>query len=197
MTTWRPTALPHHEVPPVSDVCHNQDTPDWLKQAVLRHLESGSPTDVAMAFGLVARLGPTAASVEAVLCAPPPESAGVAWLRRLDPSVRAHFENRVIDEADLLIADLSHVEAAVSEDSDDARALAREWLHRRDDLESAVFLLERAGDASSGRTALVAVDREAAHRQAVWAMLEPIEDERLKEVWWQEPDAWWSVLSSK
>lgn len=162
------------------------DTADWLRSEVERGIASGSIFDACVARGISARL----ARMDGLA------AVGAEWLRSLSPEQLRSVEFQVIFSADALIDDLDGVESCVAQDDPSAAQSALSWLHRRDDLESVAHLFERAGleSARDVRAALYNVDHVALMRQAVWLMLPVFDDDRLLEVSWQEPEAWWAEL---
>jgi hypothetical protein len=73
-----------------------------------------------------------------------------------------------------------------------ARVIARE----RDDLESAAWVLRAvsAPKASVLHAELLPLDQRATRTKWLQESLRWVQDERLSEVAWQTPDAWWGAL---
>jgi hypothetical protein len=168
--------------------------PSWLRETVSRHLVAGTPWDAAVAWGLAVRLAPPTpgTSVFDLLDAPPADADALAWLGA-HPGTRARVAADFVQRVDQLLATLPAVEEAVVGDAPEAPEVLRDWLHRRDDLASVYRLLARSGDDATARAALERLDRAVSVRQTLFAMLPPLDDDRLSAVSWHEPDAWWAT----
>ncbi|RKH11166.1 hypothetical protein D7V97_11825 [Corallococcus sp. CA053C] len=80
------------------------------------------------------------------------------------------------------------------EDPDSIHEMARAWIHRRDDLQSVMFLLRRADIGSAIARGLSKFDARAAAYRELWSLIDLRDDERLCSVSWQEPDSWWGSI---
>jgi hypothetical protein len=161
--------------------------------------EHSSPYEAAAAVGTVARLwSPPGASASlervqgALLAGSGPAGAAFAWFDGLDASVRREIEGTAVFEADSLTEQVSVIERGLKNGWPEAEGAAIGWLHDRDDLESVMVLFEHAGAGQKIRRELDATDDEAALHAAMWMLVEGLaKDERLLDVSWQEPGAWW------
>lgn len=124
-----------------------------------------------------------------------PSRAACRWFAALEPATRATVARSARSEVDALTERLPELSALAPAEPDEAEALGLSWLRRRDDLESVFFLLKRAGEEHRLAGELAALDARAAKFRSYWALLEPVDDERLRAVSWQEPDAWWGQLA--
>lgn len=172
----------------------------WMAEAIERLLVQPTPTDAAMAFGLVARLAPptAGASIDALAAAPPTWRAGVDWLATQQPATIARIERDLLRRAATITDDLDRIvdDLAVEAPREQLEAVAVAWLHRRDDLESAALLLDRLGRGEKVRAALAQVDAAVRAHGTALSEIGPLsDDERLAAVAWQEPDAWWGLFA--
>lgn len=123
-----------------------------------------------------------------------PAWMAMEWFSALPPETRGSVERSALFEVGALQERLQEFEQVAMEDPDQAAALGRSWLHRRDDLQSVLFLLRRSETGAVLDEGLGGLDEQAARFPSFWALLELEDDERLRAVSWQEPDAWWGQL---
>lgn len=123
-----------------------------------------------------------------------PTAAAVRWVQELGHERRELIESLALRELNALERSLDDLIDVALEDPDAANAIGRSWLHRRDDLQSVLFLLRRADAGGALARAVVKLDERADRHQELWRLLELHADERLRAISWQEPDAWWGLL---
>lgn len=123
-----------------------------------------------------------------------PARMAMAWCSALPLETRESVERSALFEVGALQERLQELEQVAMENPEQASELGRSWLFRRDDLQSVLFLLRRSGMGAVLEEGLGALDEQAAGFPSFWALLELEDDERLRAVSWQEPNAWWGQL---
>lgn len=115
----------------------------------------------------------------------------LAWCRDLEVAMRDQLESEAIDEA----LSLSEAVERLPVTRDEVRRLhARAIVRRRDELACVEWVLLAAGADDTASEALAALDDEAESRLG-WMTAWFRDDERLSEVSWREPEAWWGALA--
>jgi len=115
----------------------------------------------------------------------------------LPPGAHDEAVTSALLRIDSLMDDLPELRSRVAADPVMAAPLALDWLRRRDDLESILFLARGTGAAPVLEDALKTLDECAAAEHSIWFFLPPFDDERLRAVAAAEPDAWWGDLAVK
>lgn len=176
--------------------------PGWLSVAYSKLQEIGTPLSQVAAAGLVARLwtppagGDWKAALGLSLSGQGPAARVHDWARSLDAQVLDRVELLAIYQADALRSELEELSHAIAADPVGAMEDARDWVIRRDDLESICQMLRAGGQARDLGQALSSLDRDAEAHHTIWSALErPLETERLSAVAWQEPEHWWGALA--
>jgi hypothetical protein len=113
----------------------------------------------------------------------------------LPPSDRELAVIHALQRVDDLLDDLPDLRRRVAADPATAAPLALDWLRRRDDLESVLFLARGTSCARVLEGALQILDDCAAAEHSIWFFLPPFDDERLRAVAEAEPGAWWGDLA--
>lgn len=175
----------------------------WLIDEANRLASSFGTLSVAKAAGLVARVWsppPGAARRDALARRLRGDDGPVArvqrWARSQPRSEWRAVEDAAVQEAAACSAALVTTCLRASIDRAQARTALAALVRRRDDLESVAFVLRAAGCAEVVGRSLAALDDAAAsHLSALmWIGLDA--DERIMEVAWQEPSAWWGALGA-
>lgn len=193
---WVPRAVPSVVALEVDALLEGLDAPAWLIAPLAR--DTTDPYAVAVAVGAVGRLwspegGDAAREAMARLRrGDDPLSRARAWFAELPREAREAALDLACVEAESLAAQLDELAHGVTGDLAAARVDALAWIERRDDLASLASLL-RAGDVPPRLSAsLASLDRAARTRATMWIALSPLSSPRLRQVSWQEPDAWWA-----
>jgi hypothetical protein len=168
----------------------------WLK-AQVREAAHGSALQRATARALIARYADV--PLDELFALGPGEGP---WAEALDEWDELPAETRaaLVEHACFLVDELANeleqVRRAVAARETHATDMARRWLLARDDLHSLDLMLEKAGD-EEGRERLTAalelLDEEGQSWFAVF-LDSGVDDERLAELSWREPEAWWGVI---
>lgn len=173
----------------------------WLVELAMGMAQSPSPFQRAAAAGVLARLWSSPDKTGRLRTREwlsaghaDPTAAAVRWVQDLGHERRELIESSALRELDALERSLDGLIDIALEDPDAANAIGRSWLHRRDDLQSVLFLLRRADAGGALARAVVKLDEHAARHQELWRLFELHADERLRAISWQEPDAWWGLL---
>jgi len=192
LAQWRPPPLFEVPVPPVEEALVRWNAAPWL-EAQVREAAEGSALQRATAGALIARFADV--PLEVLLDGHNPWNDVVAeWCAR-PAETRAALVEHACFAADELAHELEQVRRAVAARETHATAMARRWLLARDDLHSLSLVLEKARtgeDEASLRAALELLDEEGQSWFAVFLDAR-VDDERLAELSWREPDAWWGI----
>lgn len=194
--------LPEVPVPDLRSMLGGCKAESWLLGTTERMAQASSPLCRIAAVGLLARLWfpetseELSAATEQVLSEQggPAESAA-CWFLGLDAALRREVEHSAVDEAEELGQQLPELQSSALADPEAATRQCLQWLHGRDDLKSVLFLCQRTNAGESLHEKLEELDRHASTFKALWSWLDVTDDERLRAVSWQEPDAWWGQLA--
>jgi hypothetical protein len=185
-----PLALPS---PTVDEALAAWPAPEWLR-AQARASAQGSVLQRATAMTLIARFA--SVPLESLLDGKSPWTEALAEWTDRPRSTREAIIDRAGVAADALMHELSALQQAVAARRADASLRARAWLIERDDLHGLLLLVEKAqepADALDGlRTTLGQLDEAGRGSAAVFADA-CVRDERLAELSWREPQAWWAI----
>lgn len=201
---WHPSAGVSLDSPPLATLLGDIETQSWLIEEANAMLASGSVVSIAVGVAMAARLwfprhsgSDLLAWMQRVAAGDEPRARAVAWFRGLDESARLEIERAALRETESLARRLPALRDDIARNPSAARESARSWLHRRDDLESLLWLSKCAGDGAALGSVLEDLDRRAAVFHSMWSVLESFADDpRLSNVAWQQPDAWWGLLAT-
>lgn len=177
----------------VTEALATWPAPEWLR-AQSQAAAQGSLLQRATAMTLIARFA--SVPLESLLDGKSPWTEALSeWGDRSRAERDAIIDMGCV-AADALMNELPALQQAVAARRADASLHARAWLIERDDLHGLLLLLEKArepADALLGlREALESLDEVAAGYGPVFADA-VVRDERLAELSWREPSAWWAV----
>ena len=199
------SSVPHARLAPPSlaDLPGAADQEAWLRDAVADKLASDRYADRVIGIGLIARLWTPVGSDEAERSlralldgeAATPAMAARRWAQDLDRETCEELGQHGIEAARSLRARLDGSGEAIA--AAVAEAFVLGLVLQRDDLESLATVLRFAGASSHLDAALDQLDRSAVtHLTALSSVVGLGEDDRLRAVAWQEPDAWWGGLAA-
>jgi hypothetical protein len=196
--TWKP--LDEHielRVPDPTSILESYDAPSWLLAEWEQFAQAPTRLSRAAAVGMLARLSEPRVKVEF--------NALVEWCRQEDPALKwfqgvasvekERIEQEALDEADDLEETARRLEDLLPRPRGEAQALALQWVHRRDLLESVLYLWGTERSRSTLGRRLEKLDRVACNHQMTWMEFSFPRDPWLLRVSANEPDAWWSALS--
>ncbi|ATB32747.1 hypothetical protein [Melittangium boletus] len=199
---WHPTPVPDVPKPDIRALTVGCQVQNWLLAEAEQMASAAWPLRRLCAAGLVARLWSPKDSrklqeslTHALNPSWGPKKATVDWFRALDQGVRHQAESSAMEEADELGQQFPALQAHVLLNPESATSHCLQWLLNRDDLECALFLLRCTETGESLEGKLAELDRHASEFESLWAMLDVSENERLRAVAWQEPEAWWGQLA--
>jgi hypothetical protein len=166
----------------------------WLK-AQVREAAKGSALQRATARALIARFADV--PLDELFSLDPGEGP---WAEALDEwdarpaKTRAALVEHACFAADELAHELKQVRRAVAGREPNATDMARRWLLTRDDLHSLDLLLKEADEGREKLSAALDIlDEEGRSWFAVF-IDSGVDDERLAELSWREPEAWWGFI---
>ena len=172
--------------------------PPWLLEPAKELAGSRRAVDRVAAAALIARLwiplGASSESYARVRAEDSPPHRALSWFQGLPNSERLRARREAVADLAKLRRSVSKMPGLVSGGGRRSANAVLEWLHRRDDLEGVALLFERAGRDSSLRRKLNRLDRLASTHLSALARPNPRSDERLRQVRWREPHAWWAGL---
>ncbi len=187
---WPPVELPEVPVADVEAQLTMYPAPQWLV-AEARETAMGTVVQRAGALALLARY--LTVPLEHSLEGRGPWVDAISTWRRLDVPLRTAVLEHARFVADGLEAELDDLEQLAAQKL--GLASFREWLMRRDDLESLGMLVDKAGGGEALREALQALDRSAIEARAMFdSVAGQLHLERLSELSWMDPAAWWGQL---
>lgn len=123
-----------------------------------------------------------------------PAAAALDWFKTLGAEGRELIEGAVLYEWKELESSFEELVQTALEDPDAFEESGRAWLHRRDDIESVLFLLRRVDAGTAAARGLAKFDQRVAGYRELWRWVDVRDDERLRAVSWQYPDDWWGGL---
>jgi hypothetical protein len=185
---WKPVecTVP---APVLTDIVGEHTVEQWC-QNDMSHLllRCASPFETAAAVGLLGRFwrpkdGETQKAVDAAVAGKTPGCRAKEWWNSLPQEAKQQIVQAALMRVDDLVDDLPCLRKGWVD------AYALDFLYRRDNLESVLFLLNGTPEADALRGALRDLDDEAAHLYVAWAP-ELKDDDRLCAVA-TEPGAWW------
>ncbi|OJT25041.1 hypothetical protein BO221_11705 [Archangium sp. Cb G35] len=199
---WRAAPIPDVPRPDIRALTAGGRLQNWLLTESEQMASAAWPLRRLCAAGLVARLWSPEDSQElresltrALTGSWGPRKATVDWFRALEQGVHHQVESSAMEEADELSQQLPTLQSHALVDPESATRQCLQWLLDRDDLECALFLLRCIETGKSLEGKLAELDRHASEFESLWATLDVSENERLRAVAWQEPDAWWGQLA--
>jgi hypothetical protein len=201
-----PPQAPLEVTPPgVDELAAGVALPGWLRNQARDLLEIAAPRARIAGVGLLLRLWTpdNAGAVRERLSHDLLEGTGgpapvvERWAARVDPAVWPRVERAALEEVDRLIGDLDVLKSTLVDRPGIAAASALAWIYRRDDLESIAAVLRLVASADLLHDALGRLDDAAAARHSIWSLCPRLDDERLRAVYWQEPEAWWGGLAAE
>lgn len=175
----------------------------WLRKLAGELAASPSDVDRFAAVGVAVRLRESrpddaAAALAAALADPSslPLAKASSWVATLTEETLEETETLAAEEAWRLADDVRRDTGPGEDDASDGSELLR-LAHRRDDLESILFLLRKAtparGDLLSA--ALQNLDAQVSRKLVIPASAPALDDVRLAAICWQDPMAWWGRFS--
>jgi len=177
---------------------------DWLHDEIHSRLDGGGTWEIAVTAGMFARLQrltPARAReiASAQLRGEVDEAAARPWrwVRRLSAMELTALEGLSLAEIDILHRSLADLRRTLAAEDPIWRDDVRELCHRRDDVECVWRLLNEAGAGRRVRMLLASLDIAA---DALVAGLRgecQLDDERLRRVGAEQPDAWWGRMASR
>ncbi len=204
IASWAPSERPRPPSPRPDDFLAGEACAGWLSTRAHLLGESASSWRRVAAAGLLARLWvpqsreSVDAAFQRTLAQDSPADRVAAWAGALTEEQALEAESAAVAEADLLLERLDEVEAAVEADPAAARSRARDWLHARDDLESARYVLRLARRDAALAAALDDLDASVSDRHSLWASLEDFSDDpHLEAVALECPDCWWGKVAGE
>jgi len=125
-----------------------------------------------------------------------PTHRAVEWAKALSLPILETIQSCAYGELDRLTEAVDHLPKAVASQAHYAQDMAMSILRRRDDLESVLFVLHTAGQGELLAEALSGFDRMAVCSSFTTfsRLLDLNRDDRLWQVAWQEPMAWWAQI---
>ncbi|WP_147444776.1 hypothetical protein [Corallococcus sp. CA053C] len=200
-TNWEPSKPPEIPAPDIDRLLGQTVVQTWLLKLAKEFAESRRPFKRVAAAGVLARLwsSPNKTSRERTqkwLSAGhmDPTAAAVKWFQMLEADQQELIESSAIYEWHEIEKEFEDIIELNQEDPDSIHEMARAWIHRRDDLQSVMFLLRRADIGSAIARGLSKFDARAAAYRELWSLIDLRDDERLCSVSWQEPDSWWGSI---
>jgi hypothetical protein len=168
----------------------------WLAASAVA-AQTGSSIQRAGALALIARY--VQVPVEVSIEGRGPWVDAVTWWNSLAVELRASIVEGARFAAAALEDELDALQSLAAARELDGATL-ESWLVRRDDLESLAMLVEKApsdaGPARSLRQVLASLDRAGiASAGAFSGVAANLESERLAELSWTDPAAWWGQLT--
>lgn len=191
------TTLEPCPAPVWNDIIPDALVDGWLVGLVRDETTMATPLRMTMRAGTLVRLwvprDPTAVLAKLPQLFPHGNARQVAqrWFDTNVGDSKDVVQSAAIAEAEILQERLSQIEAMILDDAVVARQPALQWIHARDDLESAALLAGGAlGDA------LGALDRAAAELHTMWSFVDAYRDDpRLRAVFRNCPECWWGMLA--
>jgi hypothetical protein len=186
-------------VPTIDDIMGGFRVDDWLRGEVEFKL-GGSFLDGLIGLGVLTRLWSPSEeeweeSAQRVLAGDSPVGRARRFWRSLPEQDRRGAVWSTLLRVDDLMGDLPELRNLVAADPVAAAPMALDWLRRRDDLEAILFLARCTSDARVLGGALQTLDERAAAEHSIWFFLPHFDDERLRAVAYEEPDAWWAQVA--
>ncbi len=201
LQTWSPAPEVHVDVPPVAHWTHALAIEPWLAACLASREDSPVLLDRFAVVGLLGRLwspvttADVAAAMTFSLEGAGPGQAGRKWWANLPEGVRNSAVQAALVQVDDLSDALPALQRLVAAEPEVAVPDLLDWLHRRDDLASLLFLAQGTLAQTVLAEALRALDEEAFAYQSQWAFVPAFNDDRLLAVASAEPDAWWGSLA--
>lgn len=206
---WEPPAAERPALPPPSELLQGCAADPWLVEETERLARGPSLLRQVAALGLAARLYAPSRGARSAAGAerctfderderePQQPSLPVArlrdWAASLEPATAEQIERAALSTLDSLSDKLEHLGRAVATEDPEAGLFARSILLERDDLEAVAVVLQQAGAGELLRDALAGFDEQAATCLDLFEETPGAGDvERLRQVSWQEPWAWWA-----
>lgn len=199
---WTPPRSPRLDVDVLAQMLGDASCEAWLRRQVEILGAVPSPADRVAAAGLLGRLWmPTTGAERALFAEAGAEGPGDrvrAWAERLERPMLEYVARTAARRAEELTAELGTLETTARLRPGAVGKVAARVVHARDDLESISYVIRLAGGSRSEEldSALRAFDDEAADHLSVFAFADGLaEDERIRAVSWQDPNAWWGGLA--
>lgn len=123
-----------------------------------------------------------------------PTSTTLRWFSELGLERWESIESSALYEWHELENSFEELIETALEDPDSLETCGRTWLHRRDDLESVLFLLLRVDAGTALARGIAKFDERASRHRELWRLMDLRDDERLRAVSWQHPGDWWGEL---
>ncbi|MDP3278385.1 MAG: hypothetical protein Q8Q09_24565 [Deltaproteobacteria bacterium] len=193
------------EIPDLSVIAPEVKVPTWMHVRYAAASRGESLYGRVAAVGVVGRLLPTGAMLEAwgagalraMLSAEDPASRADRWWRSLDVRVRGAAGMLALRECDDLEADLEELVAMCSEQANQGATRATRWFERRDDLESIAQLLRDDPSGALVREQLAQLDERARMLATTWAELGQTPSDQLQTSAREDPGTWWTTSLSR
>ena len=192
-----------HPAPHPDALCEGWATSSWLRDAGVDRATWGGRYGEALGAGMLARFWTPAdpATRARVLAGEElgPRLPVLEWARSLTDAERGTIEESALAEAGAWLDELDRLRTALvegDESEEDAADRALHLLLRRDDLESAAWVLHAAGGGESLRARLKEVDEEArGNLSALPIGSRAASNVVLRAVSWQSPLDWWGAVA--
>ena len=185
---WKPVecTVP---APVLTDIIGGHTVEPWCQEDMSHLLlRCAPPFDIAAAVGLLGRFwrpkdGKVQEAVNDAVAGNTPGHRAKEWWNSLPQEAKKQIVHAAFMRVDDLLDDLSHLRRGWVD------PCTLDFLYRRDNIESVLFLLSGTTEAGALREALRELDHKAAPLYAAWAP-ELEDDDRLCAVA-AEPGAWW------
>lgn len=201
------------QLPTLSELLDNQDCPQWLKTTWVEYSSSPSLFDRCCGVALVGRLwsnpNKTQIDIDQLINSKAnPRARARIFAKSLSKDSLDEILSVARTRANALIDRCEHffphntIQPKVCLTTNclttngyfhNAHLTLVEILHERDDLECAFFLLKSSPLEYYMKLIVSIFDPQILHYVAATLRSAHLDDERLGQVFWQEPNAWWST----